>query len=285
MRIPSSPAMPGGGPGACAAPHVPHRPAPIWREALRFGQLCHAMAVQNIARQSTGSFGLLGAFAMPLAMTAGFLAAYELVGLFRPAIRGDVVVFLLTGILLFQLASRARSAADLTGGGAFLWHQPVQPALVVWSGALAALYVSVTAMALILTGAALIRGAPPLHDPAGLAAPLLLAWGFGVGSGMVMSGIARYAGGGQLLGMAWQRAMFLTGGIFFLAAAVPGWMRPWFDWNPLFHIIDAMRAAAFVNYSGGDTSLTYAAWCVAGLLAVGHALERKVRADFSISRA
>ena len=139
MRIPSSPASPGGGPGAYATPHVPHRPAPIWREALRFGQLCHAMAVQNIARQSTGSFGLLGAFAMPLAMTAGFLAAYELVGLFRPAIRGDVVVFLLTGILLFQLASRARSAADLTGGGAFLWHQPVQPALVVWSGALAAL--------------------------------------------------------------------------------------------------------------------------------------------------
>ncbi|MGG7564765.1 ABC transporter permease [Rhodovulum sp. DZ06] len=270
--------------GAGAAPPARRR-ASLAREALRFCLLCHALAVQGIARQSTGSFGLLAAFATPVALCAGFLAAYEILGLFRPAIRGDVVIFLLTGIYLFQLAARARGAADLNGGGALLWHQPVQPALVVWSGALGAFYITVTSMGLILTGAALWRGVPPAADPAGLGAPLLLAWGFGVGSGMVMSGISRYAGGAQLMGMLWQRAMFLTSGIFFLASAIPGWLRPFFDWNPLFHIIDAMRMAAFVNYGGGDTSLEYAALCVAGLLAVGHALERKVRADFSISRS
>lgn len=273
-------APPHGGPAA-----APRGRLPVLREGLRFALLAHALAVQNIARQSTGSFGLLGAFAAPVAMCVGFLAAYEFLGLFRPAIRGDIVIFLLTGIYLFQLASRTRGAAELTGGGALLWHQPVQPALVAWSGALSALYITGASMALILTAAGLWRGLPGAADPAGLVAPLLLAWLFGVGSGMVMSGVARYTGGAGLMGMAWQRAMFLTSGIFFLAGTIPGWLRPWFDWNPLFHIIDAMRMAAFVNYSGGDTSLSYAAACVAGLLLVGHALERRVRADFSISRA
>ena len=264
---------------------IARRRVSVWREGLRFCLLAHALAVQNIARQATGGFGLLSAFAMPVAMCAGFLIAYEFIGLFRPAVRGDIVIFLLTGIFLFQMTARSRSAADLNGGGALMWHQPVQPALVVWSSAIGTLYVVLTAMAIILTGAWLWRAAPPVADPAGLAAPLLLAWLFGIGSGMAISGIARYAGGGQIMGVMWTRAMFLTGGVFFLASTVPGWMRPWFDWNPLFHIIDQMRAAAFVNYAGGDTSLSYAAKVVAGLLLVGHALERKVRADFSISRS
>lgn len=259
------------------------RRASLWREALRFFALVHAMAVMTLARRSTGAFGLLAAFVTPVALCIGFLTTYEVFGLFRPPLRGDIVLFLLTGIYLFQLAARTRSATALTQGGALLHHQPVQPVLLVWSGAIASLYIVLISMGIVFGGAALLRGGLSVEDPAGLALPLLLAWGWGIGCGMVLSGIARYAGGGAIIGLLWQRAMFLTSGIFYLAASVPGWMRPWFDWNPLFHIIDQMRAAAFVNYAGADTSLAYAAKVVAALLLVGHALERRVRADFSIS--
>jgi ABC-type polysaccharide/polyol phosphate export permease len=262
---------------------VPRRS--LMREGGRFLALVHATTVNAIGRQATGSFGLLEAFAMPVALCSGFLLAYHFIGMFRPPVRGDIVVFLLTGIYLFQLASRTRGAAVLTGGGPLMHHQPVQPVMLAWAGALSSLYIVVVSMGLIFGAAVLVQGGIAAHDPAGLIAPILLAWLFGVGSGMLMSGIARYAGGAQLMGIMWQRAMFLTSGIFFLADTVPGWMRPWFDWNPLFHLIDRMRDAAFVNYAGGDTSLGYPAAVIAAMLLAGHVLERRVRADFSISGA
>ena len=56
-----------------------------------------------------------------------------------------------------------------------------------------------------------------------------------------------------MMNLVFTRVMFVTSGKFFVANAVPGWVRFYFDWNPLFHLVDQLRGAVFVNYTARQT--------------------------------
>ena len=55
----------------------------------------------------------------------------------------------------------------------------------------------------------------------------------------------------------------------FVANMVPGFIISMFDWNPLFHIIDQMRGAVFVNYFPHHTNCEYPLYVACGLLIIG----------------
>jgi ABC-type polysaccharide/polyol phosphate export permease len=42
-----------------------------------------------------------------------------------------------------------------------------------------------------------------------------------------------------------------------------------FDWNPLFHIIDQMRGAVFLNYIPRNSSVSYPLWVTLALITLG----------------
>ena len=80
-----------------------------------------------------------------------------------------------------------------------------------------------------------------------------------------------------MMNLVFTRVMFVTSGKFFVANAVPGWVRFYFDWNPLFHLVDQLRGAVFVNYTARQTSLEYPMAVAFALLVLGHMLARKAR--------
>ena len=55
----------------------------------------------------------------------------------------------------------------------------------------------------------------------------------------------------------YQRANMITSGKMFVVNNMPPRLRGYFDWNPLFHIIDQGRGFIFLNYSPRYTSITY----------------------------
>lgn len=249
---------------------------------VRYVELLYTAVILNIRRNSLGSLGLLSSFMMPIGMLLLFLLMYSFLG--RPmAIRGDFVTFLLTGIYLFLLCIRTKGACNIAGAGSLAYHQPIQPILMCWAGGLSMLYIMTASMILIFIGNFLYHGVFELQNPYGMIAPFLVTWLFGVASGMVITGVCFYTGGKQFANIMFQRAMFITSGKFFVASSIPASLRPFFDWNPIFHTIDQMRGATFVNYNADTTTMTYPIIVVAVMLLFGHMMERRIRRDFSLS--
>jgi len=52
------------------------------------------------------------------------------------------------------------------------------------------------------------------------------------------------------------RLWFFTSGIFFMANELPSEVRDVLQFNPMFHVIDAMRAALFYDYQAEGSAMT-----------------------------
>jgi ABC-type polysaccharide/polyol phosphate export permease len=61
----------------------------------------------------------------------------------------------------------------------------------------------------------------------------------------------------------------IASGKMFVANALPGFVLPFFDWNPLFHVIDQARGFVFLNYNPHFPAWPYALEVSAVLLAPG----------------
>ncbi len=247
----------------------------FWTTLWRSGGLLRTLAVHEIRRQGSGAFGLLSAFSTPLLLCAFFWFVFEVIGKRGLVLRGDLITFLLTGIFLFFLCVRTQARVKLDGGKAMMGR--AQPILRAWAGAISVLYVTVAAMVIVFAGNWMIMGVAELQDPAGVIAPVLVTWLFGLGAGFFLSGLSLDIGARETMNLVFSRVMFVTSGKFFVANAVPGWVRIWFDWNPLFHLVDQLRGAVFVNYTARHTSLEYPAAVAFGLMALGLMLARRAR--------
>lgn len=63
----------------------------------------------------------------------------------------------------------------------------------------------------------------------------------------------------------------------FVANMLPAKVLVYFEWNPLFHIIDQARGFAFLNYNPWFSNLTYPALATFILLVVGLLAEGAAR--------
>ncbi len=69
----------------------------------------------------------------------------------------------------------------------------------------------------------------------------------------------------------------------FVANTLPTFMLPYFEWNPLFHIIDQMRGYAFINYVPHNSSLAYPVYFTLTVAMIGLMLEFFTRNSVSES--
>ena len=68
------------------------------------------------------------------------------------------------------------------------------------------------------------------------------------------------------------------------AAYLPASLVGWFDWNPLFHCIDQMRLAVFINYSREVSSIEYPLYFTLAFLIIGLMGEFWLRNNLSQSK-
>lgn len=248
--------------------------------------LVYALVVRDLRTEhKNAALGILLSVAQPLVMGLVFYGFMVLLDGGGGQIRGDSLTFVVTGFLIFFTHIRTVSAVTGSLRQDMLNHQRLTPFLMVSVKAAGALYKNVFALLIMFAANYLLRGVYEMHDPLRFISVILWCWLGGIAAGTIFLALDRYLSWGGVLSTTYIRIMFFTSGKFFIASKVGGAIRPYFDWNPLFHLLDQGRGAIFVNYAARTTSMDYAIAVVLILLVVGFLTESYVRRHYNVSHA
>ncbi|OLS43298.1 ABC transporter permease [Rhodovulum sulfidophilum] len=179
-----------------------------------------------------------------------FYAMFTLVGLRGAAIRGDVLIYLMSGVFRFMTFNKTMAAVAGSEGpaSAMMQHAPMNTIIAIAAAALGTLYIQILSM--VFVGFVYHAAFTPItvDRPVGAMGMLLLAWFSGLSVGMVFLALKPWAPGiVGLASSAFQRMTLIASGKMFAANTLPGRMPVFFDRNPLFHCIDPARGLAFVD--------------------------------------
>ena len=231
-------------------------------------------------------FAILTNIVQTLVMVGAFVLLFEILGMRGNAIRGDFLLYIMSGIFVFMIHVKALAAVASAEGPAspMMQHLPMSTTVSIWAAAFSSLYIQVISLGAILFGYHLIWTPIEVHQPVGAIAMLLLAWFSGVAVGSLVLAIKPWMP--QPAGIAQQiytRLNMFASGKMFVANTLPASMVAMFAWNPLFHIIDQGRGYIFINYNPMKTSLMYPVYVSVILLVIGLIGESFTRKRVSLS--
>ena len=176
------------------------------------------------------------------------------------AVRGDFLLYVMSGVFLFMTHTKALGAVVSSEGPSspMMQHGPMNTVISITSSALASLYIQVLSMVVMLSLYYALVTPFVIENPAGAMAMVLLSWFSGIAVGMIFLAIKPWAPGFVgITSSLYQRANMIASGKMFLANSLPPSRLVMFSWNPLFHTIDQARGDVFINYSPHNTSVAY----------------------------
>lgn len=236
-------------------------------------ELIYHSTVRNIRKtQRNAVTGLLLNILQTVIFVAAFYAMFAILGLRGNAIRGDFLLYLMSGIFLFLLHTRTVGAVARAEGptSPMLQHAPLNTLITISAAALSALYMQLLSLFVVLFVYHVAFKPVHIDQPVGAMAMVLLAWFSGIGVGVIFLSIKPwFPNFTDVATTVYSRANMIASGKMFVANTLPGYMLSLFDWNPLFHAIDQCRGYVFLNYTPHFTSWSYALYAAIGLLAVG----------------
>ena len=191
-----------------------------------------------------------------------FLIMFQVLGLKGLAVRGDFVIYVMSGVFLFMVHTQALSAVSGAEGptSPMMQHAPMNTVVAITSAALSSLYTQMFALLVILGVYYIAFANFEIYDPIGVMGMILLAWLSGCAIGLTVMAAKPWSPGlVGVLSMVYQRANMIASGKMFVANTLPSDRLALFDWNPLFHVIDQARGFAFKNYSPRNSDPYYAA--------------------------
>lgn len=248
----------------------------------------HATVRQLRMSHGNAVLGLVINILQSLMMLAVFFVIMNFAGLRSVAVRGDYLLYIMSGIFMFMTHTRAVKAVVGSPGPAspMMLHAPMTTAISISASALAALYTQVLSAAIILFLYHALFTPITIDQPVGAVAMLLLSWFSGCAIGMILLALKPWFP--RFVNIAtnlYRRANMIASGKMFLANTLPSAMLPMFDWNPLFHTIDQARGFAFLNYTPRVTSIDYPLYLSLTLLMIGLMGEFYTRKHASVSWA
>lgn len=202
----------------------------------------------------------------------GFYLMFYFIGAREAKLRGDFMMYLLSGIYLYLCHIRTVAAVSAAEGGtsSLMQHGPMDPIVAIASSLISAFYVQTISLLVILFALHTFSGTVPFHNWKAALMIYLLAWFSGFGVGLVFRAMRPWSPEvTRFAQQAYMRINMVASGKMFVANMVPGFIISMFDWNPLFHIVDQMRGAVFVNYLPHHTNWEYPLFVACGLLIVG----------------
>jgi len=217
---------------------------------------------------------------------AVFYVMFEVMGMRGSAIRGDFLLYIMSGIFLFMTHTKAMGAVVASEGPAspMMNHAPMNTFISICASALSALYLQVLSLFVILFVYHVMFKPLEIEDPMGAMGMLIAAWISGVGVGMIFLAIKPWWPGLSEIGSnIYSRANMIASGKMFVADSLPSSMLVLFDWNPLFHAIDQARGAIFIHYNPHFSSPTYPFYVAIALITIGLMGEFYTRKNASIS--
>ena len=215
-----------------------------------------------------------------------FYVMFSLLGLRSAAVRGDFLLYLMSGIFLYMTHTKTLGAVVGSEGptSPMMLHAPMNTIIAIVSSALSALYVQVLSLSLILFIYYVGFQHFVIEDPASAFGMLMLAWFSGLAIGMVLLAIKPwFPTAVSMFTLIYQRANMIASGKMFLANSLPTFMLNLFDWNPLFHCIDQSRGFTFINYTPRHSSISYPLIVSLVFLMIGLMGEFYARKNTSVS--
>ncbi len=255
--------------------------------ALTILELIYHNTVRSIRKgYRNAMIGLLMNIFQTVLFIGVFYIMSMVLGMRSTAIRGDFVVYLMSGVFMFMTNAKTMGAVAGAEGptSAMMQHAPMNTAIAICSSALASLYTQILSITVVLGVYQMAFGRVEIYDPIGALGMLLLAWLNGIGVGMVVLALKPWWPG--FVGLAskfYLRVNMFASGKMFVANTLTYKMLQMFDWNPLFHIIDQARGYAFINYYPQKSSISYALYVTIVLLMLGLMGEFFTRRRVSIS--
>lgn len=221
-------------------------------------------------------------------MVAIFYLMFSILGLRGSAIRGDFLLYVMSGIFLYMTHTKSVTAVAGSEGAAsaMMQHAPMNTVISISAAALSSLYIQVLSIAVILTVYHTAITPITIFNPVGAFGMILLSWFSGVSVGIVFLAAKPWAPGFiAILTTIYTRANMIASGKMFLANTLPSTMLAMFDWNPLFHCIDQARGFVFINYNPHFSSVSYPVKVSLSLIMIGLMAEFFTRKHVSSSWA
>ena len=232
----------------------------------------HATVRQVRQTHRNALIGLLMNMLQTIVFVIAFYIMFTVLGLRGNAVRGDFMLYIMSGIFLFLTHTKAMGATLNSEGpaSAMMKHAPMNTLISISASALSTLYTQVLSLVTVLFLYHVIFGPITIDKPAKAMGMFLLAWGSGVAVGILLLSAKPWAPGLiGVIGQIYSRANMIASGKMFLANTMPGYMLAWFDWNPLFHAIDQARGFTFINYNPHFSSISYPLTVSAVLIVIG----------------
>ncbi len=263
------------------------RPKTRTRSAVGMLELIYHSIVRDIRKGHRNALiGLLLSLMQTIIFVGVFYFMFSVLGLRGTVIRGDFVLYLMSGIILFLTHNKAMSSVMGAEGptSAMMKHAPMNTVISIVSSALSCLYIQILSMMTILFLYHIIITPITIYQPMGALGMVILAWFSGVAVGMVFMALKPWAPGFVgVFSSIYQRANMITSGKMFVANTLPSSLLGMFDWNPLFHAIDQARGFTFINYNPHFSSISYPIKLSIALIMVGLMLEFYTRQKISAS--
>ena len=254
---------------------------------VAMAELLYHATVRNV-RSTHGNaiIGLILQIVQAMIMLAAFYFMFMILGLRSIAIRGDFLLYLMSGIFLFLTHNKGLSSVLGAEGptSPMMKHAPMNTAIAIGAAALGGLYTSILALFTMMLIYHILVTPIWIPNPIAAFGMLLLAWASGCAIGLVFLAMKPWAPGFVgVISSLYQRANMIASGKMFLANTMPAYMLAMFDWNPLFHCIDQARGFMFVNYFPRNSSLEYPIKVAVVLLLIGLMGEFLARKSVSLS--
>jgi ABC-type polysaccharide/polyol phosphate export permease len=250
-------------------------------------ELIHVNIVRSQrAKHSSAVVGFAIDLVQTSAMMLVFFLVFHFLGLRGSAIRGDFMLFIMTGIFLYRTNIKAVSAmfgaADAISG--MMLHAPMNTIVVLVSAAVGLLYQQILTLITILFVYHALVTPITIYDPLGALGMILLTWFSGCAVGLLFYSFKPwFPRGMSMIKVFYTRANMMASGKMFVANAMPGFVLQWFTWNPLFHTIDQARGYTFINYNPHYSSAIYPFYVSLALLTIGLLVEFFTRRRVSAS--
>lgn len=250
-------------------------------------ELIYHSAVRSIRRSHNNAFvAIVTNLLQSVLFVASFYIMFSMLGLRGMAIRGDFLLYIMSGIFIFMVHIKVVGAVVQSEGPSnpMMQHAPMNTVIAIASAALGSLYIQVLCLFIILFVYYTAFVPFTIEQPVAAFGMLLLAWFTGVAIGIVLLAMKPWAPAFvSVFTTIYQRASMIASGKMFVANMLPAHMLAMFDWNPLFHCIDQARGFVFINYNPMFSSWQYAFWVGVVLLMIGLMGEFYTRRSASLS--
>ena len=256
-------------------------------QAVGILEVIYHATVRNVRKTHANAIaGLLLNILQTLMLVAIFYLMYSLLGMKGTALRGDFLLYIMSGIFLYMTQIKTMGAVVGSEGPAspMMHHAPMTTFVAIMSAALSQLYIQVLSVVVVLYIYHIGFVRISIENWSGVFAMLLLAWFSGVALGLIFLSIKPWFPQVASIGSTiYARANMIASGKMFVANTLPAKMLAMFSWNPLFHIIDQARGYAFINYNPHHSNWLYPLILSIALMMIGFMAEAYTRKNVSIS--